>query len=64
MRTTNHVTATDNVIDLDTLVTVTGGVKPGPNGEGCTGPFPRPRPSPFPRPLPGGPVTDPAQQNL
>lgn len=62
---TTHVTASDNVIDLDTLVTVTGGVKPGPNGEGCTGPFPRPfprpQPSPFPRPFPGGPVTDPAQ---
>ena len=59
MRTTT-VTATDNVIDLDTLATVSGGVRPGPNGEGCTGPFPRPRPNPgpFPRPLPGG-VTDP-----
>ena len=55
---TNNVTATDNVIDMDTLVTVTGGVKPGPNGEGCTGPFPRPRPNPTFPPL-GGPVTDP-----
>ena len=35
-------------IDEKQLVTVTGGVRPGPNGEGCTqqgGPLrPRPRP--------------------
>ena len=37
-------------IDTDELITATGGVRPGPNGEGCTGPF-RPRPTPtFPRP--------------
>jgi hypothetical protein len=35
-------------IDTDQLITATGGVRPGPNGEGCTGPF-RPRPTP-PRP--------------
>ena len=62
MRNVSNVTATDNVIDLDTLSKVSGGVKPGPNGEGCTPPFPRPRPQPFPRPrpgIPGGGVTDP-----
>ena len=60
------VTATDTVVSLDihTLVTVAGGVRPGPNGEGCTGPgcgtgFPRPRPRPT-FPLPGGPIVDPA----
>jgi len=70
MRTNDsNVTATDNVIDLDRLSHVTGGVKMGPNGEGCTGPFgpcfPRPRPpiSPtFPKPqFPFG-VTDPVQR--
>jgi len=36
------------------LVTVTGGVRMGPNGETCTDPrptFPKPRPFPNPRPL-------------
>ncbi len=43
-------------IEIDQLARVTGGVRPGPNGEGCTGPFcgttiPRPRPRPRPLPL-------------
>jgi hypothetical protein len=29
-------------IDPKQLQSVSGGVRPGPNGEGCTGPFPRP----------------------
>ena len=34
-------------IDTDALSKITGGVRPGPNGEGCTGPHgPRPRPRP------------------
>jgi len=63
MRNDSNVTATDNIISLDQLSRVTGGVMPGPNGEGCTGPFPRPpRPiDPLPRPkFPFG-VTDPVQ---
>lgn len=64
-----NVTATDTTIasiDSNLLAGVSGGVRPGPNGTGCTqgpgggcGPFfPRPRPTPtFPRP--GGPVVDP-----
>ena len=44
-------------LDTNTLSKITGGVRPGPNGEGCTGPFcgtkPRPRPPNLPRPLLG-----------
>ncbi len=36
-------------VDIAQLDKVTGGVRPGPNGEGCTGPFcgtkPKPRPT-------------------
>ena len=39
-------------LDPKTLDKATGGVRPGPNGEGCTGPFPRPG-QPRPRPLGG-----------
>lgn len=50
----------DNDIDSTQLVTVTGGVRPGPNGEGCCGPcFPRPPLAPRPRPNPLDGVTDP-----
>jgi hypothetical protein len=47
---------TIKTIDIDQLGSITGGVRPGPNGEGCTGPFPRPfpRPNPTPGPLGGG----------
>ena len=65
---TTSVTASDTTIasiDNNLLASVAGVVKPGPNGEGCTGPgcggpFPRPRPQPFPFPRPGGPIVDPA----
>jgi len=47
-------------IDSKQLESVSGGVRPGPNGEGCTGPcFPRPRPPIGPRPNPLDGVTDP-----
>lgn len=39
-------------IDTDTLSKITGGVRPGPNGEGCTGPRPPITMRPFPRPRP------------
>ncbi len=54
MRDTENVTATDNVVELDELSLVTGGVTKQPNGGGCTGPFnPFPTPSPtFPNPSP------------
>ena len=57
----SNVTATDNVIDLETLVTVTGGAAPQTECKdgGCIpspfprpNPFPSPFPSPFPRPRP------------
>ena len=38
-------------IDPKLLASATGGVRQGPNGEGCTGPFPRPLPRPRPSPL-------------
>ncbi|HWU91120.1 MAG TPA: hypothetical protein VN253_27830 [Kofleriaceae bacterium] len=48
-------------IDSKQLSNINGGVRPGPNGEGCTGPFPRPNPRPTdqtpgvpPLQLPGG----------
>lgn len=41
-------------IDLDKLSNVCGGVRPGPNGEGCTqGPFGPKRPRPTTPTLPG-----------
>jgi hypothetical protein len=70
MNNESKVTATDTTIasiDNNLLVTVSGGVRPGPNGEGCTGPGcggpfgPRPRPRPT-FPPPSGPVVDPLPQ--
>ena len=48
MKTKTTVTATDNVIDLDTLARVSGGV----TIPQLPFPFPRPNPFPFPRPFP------------
>ena len=45
---------TIETIDIEKLGNVSGGVRPGPNGEGCTGPFPRPFPNPNPGPLGDG----------
>ncbi len=46
-------------LDTQQLVTATGGVRQGPNGEGCTGPFPRPGSNPRPRP---NPLANPLEQ--
>ena len=37
-------------IDIAALEKVTGGVRPGENGQGCTGPFCGTKPRPRPRP--------------
>ena len=63
MRDTQNVTATDNVVELDELSQVTGGIQ-FPNGGGSTGPynpepfpFPKPSPFPFPKPSPTFPTS-------